>query len=77
MDTGGRRLTFSTVKNLEDALQAIGKEVHAQYFLTFAPSNRDPGYHPLEVQVTAARNLQVRARSGFWLDSRTGNPAGR
>ncbi len=64
--TGATTLNFANQKQLEAAISSIGKEVHNQYLLTFAPQERDSGFHDLTVSVTAP-NLQVRARKGYWL----------
>ena len=64
--TGARAQNFTNQKTLEAAIETIGKEVHSQYLLTFAPQDRQPGYHELVVNVTTP-NLQVRARRGYWL----------
>jgi hypothetical protein len=41
--------------------------VHSQYLLTFAPRNREAGYHELTVQIPSIAKLQIRARRGYWL----------
>ncbi|MEO5925364.1 MAG: VWA domain-containing protein [Bryobacteraceae bacterium] len=64
--TGARAQDFKNQKSLETAIENIGKEVHSQYLLTFAPQNREPGYHELTVHLPTP-NLQVRARRGYWL----------
>ncbi|MEO8100763.1 MAG: VWA domain-containing protein [Acidobacteriota bacterium] len=73
--TGGRQQTFSNVKNLEEAIQKIGQEIHGQYLLTFAPQDRQGGYHDLTVQVTASSHLEVRARHGYWIGQSPNNQA--
>ena len=65
--TGGREQGFSDQKSLEKAIETIGKEVHSQYLLTFAPEDRELGYHSLTVQVATSPKLEVRARRGYWL----------
>jgi VWFA-related protein len=64
--TGARAQNFSNQKSLEDAINAIGKEVHNQYMITFAPQSAAGGYHELTVQV-ANTTLRVRARRAYWL----------
>jgi len=65
--TGARAQDFSNQRTLELAMETIGKEIHSQYLLTFAPQSREPGYHELTVHVGSTPNLQVRARRGYWL----------
>jgi VWFA-related protein len=65
--TGGREQNFSNQRSLEKAIETIGKEIHSQYLLTFAPQDHEGGYHQLTVQVASSPKLQVRARLGYWL----------
>ncbi len=65
--TGGREQGFSNQKSLEKAIETIGKEVHSQYLLTYAPEDKELGYHALTVQVATSPKLEVRARRGYWL----------
>jgi VWFA-related protein len=62
--TGGSQQKFSDQKDLEDAIAKIGREIHNQYVLTFAPSARTPGYHALAVQVSRPKVI-LRARRGY------------
>lgn len=65
--TGGRRLSFLRQRALEETVAAIGEEVHGQYLLTFTPSPATvETYRPLTVLLRSRKDLQVRARSGYW-----------
>jgi VWFA-related protein len=70
--TGGRHLSFATLKGLEDAITVTGQEIHSQYLLSFAPqapkgaANGHPGYHRLSVKVPSHPEATVRARPGYW-----------
>ena len=65
--TGGRHLGFETVHRLEKDLTEIGKEVHSQYQLSFAPDQEKIAvYHKLEVKVKDHPEARVRARPGYW-----------
>jgi len=65
--TGGRHLSFATLKGLEDALSVTGQEIHSQYLLSFAPmAATHPGYHRLSVKVPSRPDAIVRARPGYW-----------
>jgi VWFA-related protein len=65
--TGGRHLGFETVHRLEKDLTEIGKEVHSQYQLSFAPEReKNAVYHKLEVRVKDHPDALVRARPGYW-----------
>ncbi len=65
--TGGRTMSFLKKSALEDAIQAIGEEVHSQYILTFQPQAAEPGeFHALRVVVRNRPELRVRTRQGYW-----------
>lgn len=64
--TGGRLYDFTRQKGLEDAVEALGGELHSQYILSFAPEAPDAGYHNIEVQVHGCSGCRVRARQGYW-----------
>ena len=65
--TGGDQRSFINLKDLEKAMSAIGDELHSQYLLTYAPTNRDEGgFH--EIVVTVDRpNVKPRTRPGYWV----------
>jgi VWFA-related protein len=68
--TGGRQLGFNTLHRLEEDLAEIGKEVHSQYQLSFAPvAEQNPVYHELTVRVKDRPDAVVRARPGYWSGS--------
>jgi VWFA-related protein len=68
--TGGRHVSFSTLNGLENDLASIGKEVHSQYLLSFAPErDREPGYHTIAIKVRSHPEALVRARPGYWTDT--------
>jgi VWFA-related protein len=69
--TGGRHLGFETVHRLERDLTEIGKEVHSQYQLSFAPEQEATAvYHKLEVKVKDHPEARVRARPCYWSEVR-------
>jgi VWFA-related protein len=69
--TGGREQNFVSLSGLEEAVGAIGEEIHSQYLLTFAPNSDEGGYHEITVKVlSASPNLKITARSGYWLAPR-------
>ncbi len=72
--TGGALASFTTQKGLEDAIQKLGAELHAQYLLSFVPQGSTPGYHRLEVRVTYPGEFHVRARLGYWAMEDPGLP---
>lgn len=63
--TGGATYSFTRLKGLEEAIQKLGVDLHSQYMLSFVPDDPAGGYHRLEVRVPG-RDVQVRARPGYW-----------
>lgn len=65
--TGGMNISTFRDRSIEQAIDAIGGELHAQYSLTYTPQGTNPtGYHEIKVQVSRA-GLNVRARPGYYL----------
>jgi VWFA-related protein len=65
--TGGKEHNFVNLKGLEEAIASIGNELHAQYLITYNPSNKsDGGYHEIKIVVNRP-DLTVRTRPGYWM----------
>jgi len=65
--TGGTTDSFLKQNALENAIQAIGKEIHRQYILSFEPRNPEAGkFHAIRVAVRDRPDLQVKTRAGYW-----------
>jgi hypothetical protein len=65
--TGGRTFSFLRQDGLENAIQAVGQEVHRQYIVTFQPQPDEPGrFHSLRAEVRGRPELVVRTRAGYW-----------
>jgi len=65
--TGGRHLSFETLKGLEDTITRAGEEIHSQYLLSFVPQeSKNSGYHHVDVLVQSRPEAVVRARPGYW-----------
>jgi VWFA-related protein len=65
--TGGTHLSTYKNRSIEDAIDEIGGELHAQYTISYAPTGtNDIGYHEIKVQVDR-KNLKVRARPGYYI----------
>lgn len=66
--TGGKEQNFVNLKGLEEAISAIGTELHAQYLITYNPSNKsEGGYHEIKVAIPSRPDVTVRARPGYWM----------
>jgi VWFA-related protein len=65
--TGAQTINFLKRSGLEEAIQAVGAEVHRQYILTYQPAIGPPGqFHPIRVAVKGRPDLQARTRAGYW-----------
>ena len=65
--TGGAHFATFKDRSIEKAIDEVGGELHAEYNLSYSPTDSsNPGYH--EISVTVDRqNLKVRARPGYYL----------
>jgi VWFA-related protein len=65
--TGGAHLATWKDRSIENALDEIGGELHAQYTLSYTPSGTEAdGYHEISV-VVDRKDLTVRARPGYYV----------
>jgi len=65
--TGGRTIGFLRKRGLEQAIEAIGQEVHRQYILSFQPPSGEPGeFHNIRVEIQGRPELQAKTRAGYW-----------
>lgn len=65
--TGGANYGTFKDRSIEQAIDRIGGELHAQYSLSYAPVGVEPtGYHEIKVDVLRP-GLKVRARPGYYL----------
>jgi hypothetical protein len=68
--TGGKEIPFVSQEDLERAVQAVARELHNQYLITYNPNNRlEGGYHRIRVEIygPGRSGLEVRTRPGYWL----------
>ena len=66
--TGGRKVPFRNLRQLESALTAVSEELHSEYILSYRPNRDDPGYHSIRVEV-ARRDVVVHTRPGYYMDT--------
>jgi VWFA-related protein len=65
--TGGRVIRYLKKDSLEDAIQAIGAEIHRQYLVSFVPPAGNAGqYHAIRIGVKDRPELIARTRAGYW-----------
>jgi VWFA-related protein len=65
--TGGRELPFARQKGLEQAITALGEELHSHYLISFRPDCPRDGYHAIQVIAPG----DIRARKGYWSRGRS------
>ena len=68
--TGGAYFSTYKKNTLQRVLDEIGGELHAQYSLSYSPTDPDSvGFHTIEVRLVPATNrrLEVRARPGYYI----------
>jgi VWFA-related protein len=67
--TGGDFYRFENEKQFEESVDRVGNHINNRYVLSFRPSDREPGFHSLQVQVLRPKVSVVSSRSGYWLTS--------
>ena len=67
--TGGDFYRFDSEKAFEEHVSEIANHIHNRYSLAFHPSDPQPGFHSLQVEVRHAKVNVVSARSGYWLSA--------
>lgn len=67
--TGGTEFGFHSQRTLENALTAIGEQLHSEYTLSYAPNNREEaGFHQIRVEVTGHPEAgKIVTRPGYYL----------
>jgi hypothetical protein len=65
--TGGEHVPTRRDKSIEPALDRIGGELHAQYTLSYHPTDASPGgFHEIKVLVDRPKTT-VKTRPGYYL----------
>jgi VWFA-related protein len=68
--TGGLHLPAFRDRAIESAITEIGAELHAQYTLSYRPTNSDvTGFHKIKVEVSRP-GVSIRARPGYFVGAR-------
>jgi len=67
--TGGEYFAFKDGTTLSRHLIAISNDVHNYYVLSFHPESPLPGLHALNLKLKNRPDLQLNARSSYWVDS--------
>ncbi|HEX3746626.1 MAG TPA: VWA domain-containing protein [Bryobacteraceae bacterium] len=65
--TGGEQFPFATSHGLEQAISAIGDELHSQYLITYTPNNTgEGGFHKIQVEVIG-RQYKCETKPGYFM----------
>lgn len=68
--TGGLSLEAGRPDAISAAFQEVLSDVSTRYLLTFSPgANAKPGWHELRVRIGGVRDVEVRARAGYFMPS--------
>src|ERR1051326_3812641 len=68
--SGGRKLSFATLRSLERIMGHVGEELHSQYLLSYTPPRGQPGFHTVTVKLREQPGAIVRNRPGYWSDEK-------
>ena len=64
--SGGRVYVARSSQDLDAAFSQIEQDLRTQYYVSFPPQKRTPGFHSLRVEVRAPQKLQIHARQGYF-----------
>ena len=67
--TGGEYFAFKDRTTLSRHLITISNDVPNFYVLSFHPQSPLPGLHALNLKLNDRPNLQLNARSSYWVDT--------
>jgi Ca-activated chloride channel homolog len=63
--TGGRVRNGDAGEGLGGAFKASLDQFRARYEIAYEPTNKEPGWHAVEIQVKGRRGLAIHARRGY------------
>lgn len=73
--TGGEYFKFENSRTLVSDMMTISNHVPNPYVLSFQPHSPHPGFHAVTLKLKDHPTLRLTARSGYWADTGTANPA--
>jgi hypothetical protein len=65
--TGGEYFKLTDTKSLERSLSTVANHLPNRYVLTFQPQTPKPGFHAILVRTAKYWNVEVTARTGYWV----------
>jgi VWFA-related protein len=69
--TGGEYFAFTNAATLKRGLLSISNDVPNYYVLSFRPESPSAGLHTLALKLKSRPELQLKARSAYWMESTT------
>jgi VWFA-related protein len=66
--SGGEYAPFNTSRAFEDRIHEMAKHARNRYLLSFRPSDKTPGLHVLDVQLTRNIGAHIVARASYWIE---------
>jgi VWFA-related protein len=70
--TGGEYFAFKNAATLSQHLITISNDAANYYVLSFRPQSPNPGLHALDLRLKDRPQLELRARSSYWVDAEGG-----
>ncbi len=67
--TGGEYFPFTNAKTLSSHLVTISNDAPNYYMLSFQAQSPSPGPHALILKLNGRPELQLRARTSYWVDA--------
>jgi len=67
--TGGEYFAFTNAATLKRSLLTVSNDVPNYYLLSFRPESPTAGLHALQLMLKNRPQLQLKARSTYWLDA--------
>lgn len=65
--SGGEAASFTDQNQLDSSLGTINNHIRNLYTLSFTPTSKEPGLHPIQVSLPLHPGLVVSARPSYWL----------
>lgn len=65
-ETGGGFYVAASTKEVPAIFSDIERQIRSQYYVSFRPEERTPGFHALRIDVRYPQGVQVRARQGYY-----------
>jgi VWFA-related protein len=68
--TGGQFYIVASDKDLSAVFASMDQQMRSQYYVSFRPERKTPGFHELRLEMTNPGKLRIHARQGYYYDAR-------